>query len=246
MKINHKIFNLPPFISTAWSNIQTLRMSETTLVVTLNDGESILIPEIKPELLETIFDSHSTFLESNEKPIKAPSKKTPPFSFPLGDTDESQIEFPFKFGMGTLENIGNAIQHNPEQADYPNLPEEILGKIRSISKIILTEEGIENAPKAEPHCNCMYCQIAHALNEGMGINDIYQEEEEQTNIEVINETTDINLEFQQWNIDQKDDKIYTVTNRLDKEEHYNVFLGTPVGCTCGKEGCDHILAVLKS
>ncbi len=247
MKINDKIFSLPPYISTAWSNIQTLRMKDTSLVVTLYDGESILIPDVTSDLLETIFDAHTAFMESNENPVETttPQTQTSTFPFPLDDSGEGQIEFPFKFGMGTLENIGNAIQHNPEQANYPNLPEEILGKIRSIAKIILTEEGVENAPKAEPHCNCMYCQIARALNEGLGINDMYNKEGD-AQLEVVDEVSETDLQFQQWDIEQQNDKLYVVTNRLDKDEHYNVFLGTPVGCTCGNEGCEHILAVLKS
>ena len=42
------------------------------------------------------------------------------------------------------------------------------------------------------------------------------------------------------------DKLFTVINKLDQQEKYNVFLGEPVGCTCGKQGCEHMLAVLKS
>ena len=44
---------------------------------------------------------------------------------------------------------------------------------------------------------------------------------------------------------QTDEKMFTVTNRLDKNEKFNVYLGKPIGCTCGKEGCEHILAVLR-
>ena len=33
---------------------------------------------------------------------------------------------------------------------------------------------------------------------------------------------------------------------LDPNEHYNVFLGTPLGCTCGEKDCEHIRAVLST
>jgi hypothetical protein len=35
-------------------------------------------------------------------------------------------------------------------------------------------------------------------------------------------------------------------NPLDHKEHYNVFLGDPIGCSCGNNNCEHIQAVLKS
>ena len=60
------------------------------------------------------------------------------------------------------------------------------------------------------------------------------------------EVTDRDLSFQQWAIEQTGDKLFCVTNKLDRLEKYNVFLGDPVGCTCGIQGCEHILAVLKS
>ena len=47
-------------------------------------------------------------------------------------------------------------------------------------------------------------------------------------------------------ITQTGDKLFTVVNKLDPQENYHVYLGHPVGCTCGKQGCEHILVVLKS
>ena len=57
---------------------------------------------------------------------------------------------------------------------------------------------------------------------------------------------DAELSFQEWDIVQTGKDLFHVSSRLDPNEQYNVFLGNPVGCTCGKAGCEHILAVLKS
>lgn len=243
MKINSKILSLPPYISTTWNNIESLHMDQTSLIVSLYNGESISIPEIEPQLLDTIFEAHAAFIESGgEQPVRP--QQSASIQFPFMNGGASSSEFPFKFGAGGFENFQAAMQHNPEQADMDDLPEEILSKIRSLSKILIPKEALESAPKGEPHCNCMYCQIATALHDGWGGQEEWDRAEEVT--PVLEEVNDTDLQFQQWEIKQVDDKMFTVTNRLDSEEKYNVFLGHPVGCTCGVEGCEHILAVLKS
>jgi hypothetical protein len=79
----------------------------------------------------------------------------------------------------------------------------------------------------------MHCQIAKALH-----GELPEEQEE--------EVTDEDLKFRLWDIDQTGDKLYVVTNPLDSKEYYNVFLGDPIGCTCGEKNCEHIRAVLNS
>jgi hypothetical protein len=54
------------------------------------------------------------------------------------------------------------------------------------------------------------------------------------------------LKFREWDIQQAGDKLYNVSNPFDKGEQYQVYLGNPVGCTCGKSKCEHIVAVLNS
>ena len=54
------------------------------------------------------------------------------------------------------------------------------------------------------------------------------------------------LKFRDWDIEQKSEELYEVTNPIDQNEHYQVFLGNPVGCTCGKKNCEHIRTVLNS
>lgn len=243
MKINNKIFSLPPHISTTWNNVQALHMHQDALVVTLHNGDAITIPDIKPELLEAIFDAHASFIEAGEQP-SSHKNQTATLQFPFMKSSPAQDELPFKFGVGGFENFQAAMQHNAEQANIPNLPEEILEKIRSLSKILIPKEALESAPKGEPHCNCMYCQVARALQDGWEEQEMW---DSKIKVKPLNdEISEIELQFQQWEIEQTEEKMYTVTNRLDKNEKYNVFLGSPVGCTCGNQGCEHILAVLKS
>ena len=64
--------------------------------------------------------------------------------------------------------------------------------------------------------------------------------------EPLEEVTDEDLKFRTWDIKQPGKKLYLVTNPLDNNENYNVFLGKPVGCTCGQKYCEHIKAVLNS
>jgi len=60
------------------------------------------------------------------------------------------------------------------------------------------------------------------------------------------EVSDEDLTFQDWEVKQEGDKLYLVTNPLDRDERYRVFLGKPLGCTCGKTNCEHIRMVLSS
>jgi hypothetical protein len=84
----------------------------------------------------------------------------------------------------------------------------------------------------EPNCNCVYCQVVRSLKQ-----------ENKTPEEEVSES---DLRFRNWDIVQTADKLYLITNPLDKNEHYNVYLGSPLGCTCGSKNCEHIRAVLSS
>lgn len=249
MKITPKILSIPPFISTSWSQIRTLYMREKELIICLADGTLIAIPDLNTQDIETIFAAHSTFTEhaqnnlsSQEHPVQflknTPSSQTA--SFLPGQNLEGMASMHLNFE--NMESFSSALHHNSEQAHMPNLPKEVLKKIASIAKIIAPGE-IANMPKPEPHCNCPHCQIARAIHET-------EDKPENPNLEVIqNDEEPVHekdLSFQQWEITQVDEQLYSVCNRLDPVEKYNVFLGEPVGCTCGIPGCEHILAVLKS
>ncbi|CCB86658.1 MULTISPECIES: hypothetical protein [Parachlamydia] len=238
MKITDKILSIPPHISTTWANISSLQMKGLLLVVTLMGGESVNIPGLSLEIIEKIFSTHATFLEQE---TLAPSSTSHLLS---SKGTVSEIELPFRMGFSTLDGIGTALQHNPAHADAPDLPEEILGKIGAIAKIISPEtEG--DIPKPEPHCNCMHCQIARTIHQNLTDEEDYEEIE---NIEenAVEDVSEEDLRFSDWDITQTGDKLFSVVKRLDPAEKYSVYLGHPVGCTCGHTGCEHILAVLKS
>lgn len=236
MKINHKILSLPPYISTTWKNIQSIYLDEShKLIVTLANSTKITIPNLGRPILDVIFEAHGKYMETEDS-LQSPVIRPAPVTQTSLD-QMSPFGFPLKIGGPEgLESIGSAMQHNPAQADAPDLPEDILNKIAGIAKVL----GLENqdaTPIAEPHCNCVHCQIARALS---------GDSKEESNEEEI--ITKEDLTFRDWDITQTEDseKLYVVSNPLDPEEKYNVYLGNPLGCTCGQKNCEHIRSVLNS
>lgn len=243
MKINSKLLSIPPFISTCWSNVTALHMKSSILVIGLIDGDCVEIPGLKHDIIEKIFNTHASVLEqghfSHSVPLAAPLPKMPPFSQTLANHPENISDSPFRLTFASMDELGSVMHHNPHQAQAPDLPPEILQKIAAITKIISPEDP-QMLPKAEPHCNCMHCQIARVVHQSNGTAEsaIATAIEEEVKPEELN--------FQQWEISQISSNLYSVANRLDQKEKYSVYLGNPVGCTCGKAGCEHIIAVLKS
>ncbi|MFI0435793.1 MAG: hypothetical protein ACH350_08755 [Parachlamydiaceae bacterium] len=230
IKVNNKMLSIPPYLSASWSQISALYMKGSVLVVTLNDGDALHIPDLSPETINLIYQNHASYMEKEES--SPANEKEIPTVKNIMEPNNSSV----RFALGTpIEGIGGMMQHNPSQADAPNLPPEILEKIGAISKIISPSEEMA-IPQGVPGCNCFFCQIARTIHP------------ESTLLQQENEWVigDEDLHFQEWDIQQTDEKLYSVVNRLDKNEKYHVYLGQPIGCTCGKEGCEHVLAVLKS
>lgn len=235
MKINHQILSIPPHISTSWKNISSIHVVEKetgpVLIVNLSSGQIVEIPGLEKEILHEIFEAHSSFLEQETKePEIKESKESSPLNFGI----------PLKFGIEGLEGFGSVMQHNPGQANMPNLPTEVLEKISNLSKALGISESNEGFLKAEPHCNCMYCQIARAIQDGA------HGPSENSPDEIEEEISEEDLKFREWDINQTSDKLYVVTNPFNQAEHYQVFLGEPIGCTCGQKNCEHVRAVLNS
>lgn len=234
--INQKLLSIPPYISTTWESITSLHVeqnaSEPTLVVQLKSGLVVKIPSLNNDLLTKIFTTHSQYLDTSATESKTSNMQGNPFNF---DALSGFGAIPMKFGVN-LEGLGNAMQHDPSQANSPDLPKEVIEKISAVAKIMDAETNLTAGLKAEPHCNCIHCQIARAVH-GETAKDPESIEEE---------VSDEDLRFKTWDIDQTGDKLYTVTNPLDKKEQYNVYLGEPLGCTCGQKNCEHIKAVLNT
>lgn len=237
IKINEKILSIPPYLSTSWSYVSAVQMKGEILAISLIDGESVYIPSLKKEHIELVFQFHAEYLE---KELAFPLSKGEMANLQQFSDDQATV----RFSIGTpLEGFGMVMNHNPAQAFAPDLPAEVLEKISTITKIIgPSDEGI--LPQAEPNCNCFHCQIARTVNRTSFLSPALPAESDSLEEEIKNEE----LEFQQWEIAPvvDNEKLYDVINKLDPLERYHVFLGEPIGCTCGKVGCEHILAVLKS
>jgi hypothetical protein len=206
IKITDTILSIPPYISTSWKNIAALQVEGNTLFIELITGSRVEVPNLDQPIISQIFAAHAQVHEVKK------------------------IIFPVLPG---LEAFGNLWQHTPEQAGSPDLPPEFLERIETLMKTM----GISDTnllPKAEPHCNCPYCQVARVMHDRMNPS----EPEEAI--------TEEDLRFRDWDIKQEADKLYTVINPFDHKEHYNVFLGEPLGCTCGQKNCEHLQAVLRS
>jgi len=230
MKITNQFLSIPPYISTTWTNITSLSVvngDETgpLLLVELVHGGKVVVPGLEYDLIQNIFTAHEHAMEA---------KAHPPQAFP------TNFNLPTKlFGDG-LEKMGLMFQHNPEESNIPPLPPEILDKISiSIKAIGLSETTA--IPEPREGCNCSFCQIARAFQ--MAAQPEPSEKQETENEEAVSEE---DLHFCNWDIISKGDQLYDVTNRLDRSEHYQVYLGKPIGCTCGSADCEHIQAVLRS
>ncbi len=221
MKITDKILSIPPYISTSWKNIVSLQVEPRSaigyvLVIELITGSKVEIPNLERPLLEKVFASHAKVIEDEGK----------------GSLMTTAIPFPFAFP--NLEGLTSMIQHNEEQKESPPLPAEMLSRIAEMTKGLLPED-LSSVQQPEPHCNCPHCQIMNAV---LGSHEKPAAIEE--------EVSEADLTFRTWDIKQENEKLYSVTNPLDNKEHYNVFLGDPIGCTCGNKNCEHIQAVLKT
>lgn len=239
--INDKLISIPPYISTSWGNVAALHMRDSDLVITLKEGPEVAIPLLPPSTITDIFRAHAQYLqfETQLSQMGRELRTNPMVTKSLAAlTDPSMAnEQIFRIGFGSMEEMGQAMQHNVEQKNMPNLPKEILEKIASVIKVIAPQDE-DALPKAEPHCNCIHCQIARTLSE----DESPQPEAKVEEAQVLDEE----LSFSQYEISPAGENLYFVKDKLSPYERYTVHLGDPVGCTCGKSGCEHIVAVLKS
>lgn len=240
MKINHKILSIPPYVSTSWKNVLSLHVEQkedsSFLMIGLINGAIIEIPALDPTVLEAVFAAHEKFIEQDQG-----TKSTPATNKSSLPESQAVIGFPLRFGLEGVDNLGQQLQHNPEAAHSPDLPKEILEKIASLSKVVGFDNS-ESMPKAEPHCNCPHCQILRAIHLGTD----NQRESDHASEEREEVVSAEDLKFRDWDISQTAENLYLVSNPINQEEHYNVFLGEPLGCTCGLKNCEHIRAVLNS
>lgn len=243
---NEKFLSIPPFISTSWKNVRSLQLQDTHLVISLTDGSSVVVPNLDQEAMESVFAAHAGYLAGDEATPKPESRPAPgaPRMPPPAAANPFGGALPFPL-TGGPESLMQAMHHDQNQSELPDLPHEILEKVAAITKVLAPKDSGE-LPKPEPHCNCLHCQIARAIQHGA-------DEEEETvdcgqsdDSTDTEEVTDDDLAFREWDIVEIGEQIYQVSNPLDDDESYKVCLAEPVGCTCGSKNCEHLLAVLRS
>lgn len=232
MKINAKILSIPPYISTTWDQVSGLFFDEKSSIfhVTLKNGTRVSIPNLSGSVIEQAFSAHAEHLEHGSGPDGL--LKNLKNAFPIGNFPNVPIN------LESLRAFTGMMQHDPSQKDAPDLPPEILDRVTQVSKALGLDQEAFEAPESEPHCNCPYCQIARVLHGTVG--------QKENNVREEDLIDDQELQFREWDIQQVAEKLYEVSNPFDKSEHYQVYLGQPIGCTCGKNNCEHILAVLNS
>lgn len=238
--MNAKFLSIPPYVSTSWKNIRTLRMEEHTLLITLLDNSIVRVPNLEPPFVDQLFAQHAAHLEeqASQQPAPAPQKPDSLFrpAMPTASVPLFNKEAFFRLGSFGPEGFAEALQHDPAHAGAPDLPREILEKVASVSKIMAPGDP-NMLPKAEPHCNCVFCQLARAIRDGVPAPKAVVEEE------IL--VSDKELSFKEWDIKELTPNVYEVANPLNNDEYYKVCLD-PVGCTCGHANCSHLLAVLRS
>lgn len=255
MKINQKMLNIPPYISTSWKNIATLyvdnQQNKPVLNVALVNGTCVQIPNLTSSVLEAIFSMHSQYLEqeqslsNKEKAPKGilgiiPGMELINTSELATDPESLQSLTAFLKTLGAsfkgiLPGIDLLLQHNSQLTEAPLLSKDILEHIFSFLKSLDDGSMLNGllAKPEHPHCNCPYCQISRfAQNKAEEL--------------VEEEVSDKDLKFKTWDIEQTGDKLFAVTNPFDANEKYSVYIGDPIGCTCGEMRCKHIHAVLSA
>ncbi|MBI3508326.1 MAG: hypothetical protein HY069_01635 [Chlamydiia bacterium] len=221
IKISAQMLSIPPYLSTSWKNILSLQADPNgQLVVSMYDGSRVEIPGLDQGSLDTIFEAHSRYADRE-----------------VGVDVKKMLESPFSFQLPVSSDgtVLPATAHNPEQANLSPLPLEILQKIAAVTRALGLDDTTQ-IPQAEPNCNCMFCQVARVLHDEAPLQKASTEE-------IVD---DADLHFRNWDIQQTAEKLYSVTNPLDTNEQYNVFLGEPLGCTCGEKHCEHLKAVLST
>jgi hypothetical protein len=233
MKINSHILSLPPHISTSWVHVVGLYTKGTTLFIILTAGTTVAISNLDSTIIDAIFRAHAEYIETNGS--------SPKIQIPNPLSTAGHGDAPIQLGIASLDGLGSAMQHmqhNPDFANAPDLPKEMLEKISAIARIVAPEE-LSSLPEAQLNCNCPHCQIARAIGG-------HHQKEVVENVEVEAAVSPDDLSFQQWDILQTGQNLFQVTNKLELSEVYHVHLGDPIGCTCGQPGCEHIPAVLKT
>lgn len=241
-KINDQLICIPPYISAHWSQITCIESvyednsAAPVLKLHLQNQQIISIPDLEPTLIETVFHEHQIYLESccdqdqgKKDDDRFSSIITSLQQLTNKDTSVQVLSSPpWVSSLLSSNPLDMILQHIPEHKDQPDAPAEILEKVTSILRMFANDSFPSLQFKPEPHCNCLHCQVGRMI-----IEETYEEE-----------VDDRELTFREWDVVQSGEHLYIVSNPLVPSEQFNVYLGSPIGCTCGLKNCEHIRAVL--
>ena len=229
MKITSRRLSIPPYVSCSWDQVSSLHVEELDdrrdLVVFMTSGARVTIPHLSETLIDMIFTAHGEFLDQGSAP-----------AFEMGNI---QIEGTLPPGLIPLSGnllgggVADLMQHNSSHKDMPDLSSEILEKVIGMIKVIAPDE-VGNLSPSEPHCNCIHCQVSRSAS---------TESIEEVADEIVSED---DLTFKDWDVTSEGENLFLVRHPIDANEEYHVFLGNPIGCTCGSKQCEHIAAALRT
>ncbi len=249
-----KHFSIPLRFSANWSDVTAISFDNDELKICLNSGQEVFFKDLDLKTVDNIFKQHSKYIsslenqEASEK--QTPQKKSNEAPSPTEQTNQDHtfevlqkglkevVSMTMKLGGSAIGELGAILEHNPAHAELPPLPQDMAERMKVLSNIIPKEDLEAMNPPIEG-CNCLYCQIQRIIrNESSKTFETSPHEEDAVD--------DKELEFSEWQVTSIGDKLYSVVNKLDTNEEYRVFLGEPMGCTCGRPHCEHIVAVLRS
>jgi hypothetical protein len=249
MKINQRVLHIPPHISCKWSEIASLGVEnidgQDLLFVHLLSGTRAQVPNLTQDQIDLIFKMHVQHLEesADEEERFKNVKEIPFFSNlfqppPMDANVATSFGAPISFHLDA-NDPGSLFQgHNPQFSNSPPLPKEILDKITLIAKAI----GGDMVKEVEPVelCNCFFCQIARALK-----NERVEEKKPHIPKNLPKDLLRGGID-PEWMVEEVGPHMFKVTSRDEPGVLYQVYLGEPLGCSCGSNRCQHIIAALKT
>lgn len=238
MKINSNVISIPPYITTSWENVNVINVEidkdkKKILIISLESGDQIKIPELSDEDIHNVTSSFESFIEktSNEQNFvdhnSMISGLTEVFQQFINDGKTSQATMSQSPGIGVVKvPLGHSALHS----NMPIFDPESLRNIIKTIKAIGEGRNLFEKGEYQECCNCIYCQACKFLQEEKTENELKEE----------------NLEFaSSWNVEEVNSNEYLVSNK-ENNSTFNVKLEPSVACSCGSNKCEHIRIVLMN
>lgn len=141
----------------------------------------------------------------------------------------SQPEIPSLIDPLLLSFSGSLLEHDPDLKDASPLPLEVKTKLKSLLDEIPKLDKIK-LPDIHPDCHCPFCQIMNLMQD--------QDHDDEL-------VTDDDLHFSTWKQEALSEHLIKLIHPFNHDENYLVSLDTPITCSCGQTGCEHVEHVLR-